>query len=157
MVSSRSVKGLATRVLAVALGFTVALSVQAAAPDIIKERQQGLKDMGAAFKTVRDELSGGKDAAKIKAASVTINKVANSMDKWFPAGSGTEAGVKTAAKPEIWSDAATFNAARLKLVEETAKFASLAASGDMAAIGGGVRGLGAACKGCHDKFRVKED
>jgi cytochrome c556 len=132
-------------------------SVQAAAPDTIKERQQGLKDMGEAFKTVRDELTGGKDAAKIKAASATITKTAHAMANWFPAGSGTEAGVKTAAKPEIWSDGATFTAARQRLVDEAAKFASLADAGDMAAIGGGVRGLGGACKNCHDNFRVKED
>jgi cytochrome c556 len=48
-------------------------------------------------------------------------------------------------------------AARQKLVEEAGKFAALANAGDMASIGGGVRGLGGACKGCHDKFRVKED
>ena len=151
MISFRS-----TCVLAVTLGFAV-LSVQAAAPDVIKERRQGLKDMGEAFKTVRDELSGGKDAAKIKAASATITKTANAMVNWFPAGSGTEAGVKTLAKPEIWSDPATFTAARQKLVDEAAKFALLANSGDMAAIGGGVRGLGGSCKNCHDNFRVKED
>src|SRR4249920_863125 len=131
--------------LALAFGIT-ALGVQAAAPDLIKERQQGLKDMGAAFKTVRDELTGGKDVAKIKAASATINKTANSMDKWFPAGSGPEAGVKTAAKPEIWSDGATFIAARQRLLDEAGKFAALAEAGDVAAIGGGVRGLGGACK-----------
>jgi cytochrome c556 len=152
MLSSRSI-----RVLAVVFGLTTMVSVQAAAPDTIKERQQGLKDMGAAFKTVRDELAGGKDAAKIKAASVTISKVANSIGHWFPAGTGTEAGIKTAAKPEIWSDAATFTAARQKLVDEAAKFSTAANSGDMAAIGGGVRGLGGACKNCHDNFRVKED
>jgi cytochrome c556 len=42
-------------------------------------------------------------------------------------------------------------------VEETGKFVQAANSGDLAAIGGGVRGLGGACKGCHDKYRVKED
>jgi cytochrome c556 len=151
MVSFRSVCA-----LAVAFGIT-ALGVQAAAPDVIKERQQGLKDMGAAFKTVRDELTGGKDVAKIKAASATIAKTANSMDKWFPAGSGPEAGVKTAAKPEIWTDGATFTAAGKRLVDEAGKFAALADAGDIAAIGGGVRGLGGACKNCHDNFRVKEE
>jgi cytochrome c556 len=151
MVSFRSVCA-----MTMSFGIT-ALAVQAAVPDVIKERQQGLKDMGAAFKTVRDELTGGKDVAKIKAASATIAKTANSMDKWFPAGSGPEAGVKTAAKPEIWSDGATFTAARQRLVDESGKFAALAEAGDIAAIGGGVRGLGGACKNCHDNFRVKED
>ena len=107
---------------AFALGLALAVSTQAAAPDTIKERQQALKDTGAAFKTVRDELSGGKDVAKIKAAAATINKSANAMVHWFPAGTGTEAKVKTAAKPEVWSDAAGFNSAREKFVAEAGKF-----------------------------------
>lgn len=135
----------------------VTVAAYAAATDVIKERQQGLKSLGDAFKTVRDELAGGRDVAKIKSASATISKVANSMEHWFPAGSGSEAGVKTAAKPEIWKDMATFNSARQRLVDEAGKFAQAANSGDLAAIGGGVRGLGGACKNCHDNFRVKED
>lgn len=143
--------------LAAALGVAVTAGVHAAAPDTIKARQQGLKEMGDAFKTVRDELQGGKDVAKIKAAAATINKTAGAMKDWFPAGTGPEAKVKTAAKPEIWTDNAKFVAAREKLVEEAGKFQAAANSGDLAAVGAGVRGLGGACKGCHDNFRVKED
>lgn len=148
-----------TKVFLVSAAFAAiaAVSVQAAAPDTIKTRQAGLKDMGEAFKTVRDELQGGKDTAKIKTAAATINKHANEMKDWFPAGSGPEAKVKTAAKPEIWTDNAKFVAARERLVEETGKFLTVANTGDIAAIGGGVRGLGGACKNCHDSFRVKED
>jgi cytochrome c556 len=146
-------------IMTAALGVVVAMGVQAAAPtDVIKERQDGLKSMGKIFKSVADQLRAGNlDPATVKEASATITKTADAMANWFPAGSGTEAGVKTAAKPEIWSDNATFMAARQKLVEEAGKFAALANAGDMASIGGGVRGLGGACKGCHDKFRVKED
>lgn len=135
----------------------VIVSAYAAAIDTIKVRQQGLKDMGDAFKAIRDELQGGRDLAKIKQAAATMNKVANSMATWFPAGTGPEAGVKTAAKPEIWQDNATFHAARERLVEEVGKFSNAANAGDLAAIGAGVRGLGGACRNCHDKFRVKED
>jgi cytochrome c556 len=146
-------------IMTAALGVVVAMGVQAAAPtDVIKERQDGLKSMGKIFKSVADQMRAGNlDPATVKEASATITKTADAMANWFPVGSGTEAGVKTAAKPEIWSDNATFMAARQKLVEEAGKFAALANAGDMAAIGGGVRGLGGACKGCHDKFRVKED
>lgn len=139
------------------LSAIAAMSAYAAASDVIKERQQGLKSLGEAFKTVRDELAGGKDMAKIRTASATISKVANSMEHWFPAGSGGEAGVKTAAKPEIWKDTATFNSARKRLVDEAAKFSQAANSGDLAAVRGGVPALGGACKNCHDNFRVKED
>jgi cytochrome c556 len=143
--------------IAAVFGVASATIAYAAAADVIKERQQGLKSLGEAFKTVRDELAGGKDMAKIKTASATISKVANSMEHWFPAGSGGEAGVKTAAKPEIWQDSATFNSARQRLVSEAAKFSQAANSGDLAAVRGGVPGLGGACKNCHDNFRVKED
>ena len=137
----------------------VAVGVHAAAPsEVIKERQEGLKTMGKAFKDMTDQMRAGKlDATTVRATSATISKTADAMANWFPAGSGPEVGVKTAAKPEIWSDAATFTAARQKLVEEAGKFAQLAQAGDMSAIGGGVRGLGGACKNCHDKFRVKEE
>ncbi len=140
------------------LAFVGPMFALAAAPaDTIKARQDGLKEMGKAFKSIRDELQGDKDAAKIKEAAATIAKSAEAMKNWFPAGTGPEANVKTAAKPEIWADAATFTAAQEKLVEEAGKFAALANTGDIAAIGGGVRNLGGACKGCHDKFRVKEE
>jgi len=155
MFKNRTIKA---AMLSMAIACMVGAGVYAAAPDTIKERQHGLKGMGEAFKSVTDGMKAGNlDAAKVKEASATISKTANSMANWFPAGSGSEAGVKTAAKPEIWSDAATFTAARQKLVDEAGKFAQLANAGDMSAIGGGVRGLGGACKGCHDKFRIKED
>ena len=136
----------------------VACVVYAAAADVIKERQQGLKHMGEEFKAVMDGMRGGNlDPNKVKELSATVNKTANAMANWFPQGSGPEAGVKTAAKPEIWSDRATFDAARQKLVDEGQKFAQVANSGDMSGVGMAARGLGGACKGCHDKFRVKED
>jgi cytochrome c556 len=149
--------GIAT--LAAAIAFAGGTLAQSTAPaDIIKTRQQGLKDMGAAFKEVRDQLkSGNPDTAAIKTAASAIQKTADAMGKWFPKGSGPEAGVKTAAKVEIWNDAGGFTDARQKLVDESAKFAQTASGGDAAAIGGGVRGLGMACKGCHDKFREKDD
>ena len=156
MFRNRKIKFIA---LTATIASAFAIGVYAASPaDTIKERQDGLKSMGKIFKSVADQLRGGNlDPATVKEASATISKTADAMANWFPTGSGPEAGVKTAAKPEIWSDRATFDAARQKLVDEAGKFAQLASAGDMSAIGGGVRGLGGACKNCHDKFRVKED
>jgi cytochrome c556 len=152
-------KKLRVTLMAAAIAFAGGTFAESTAPaDVIKTRQQGLKDMGAAFKTVRDQLKAASpDTAAIKTAAGTIQKTADAMAKWFPKGSGPEVGVKTAAKVEIWNDAGGFSDARQKLVEESAKFAQTAAGGDAAAIGGGVRGLGMACKGCHDKFREKDD
>jgi cytochrome c556 len=144
--------------MAAAIAFAGGAIAAGAPADTIKARQQALKDTGAAFKTIRDQMkSGSPDAAAIKTAAQTIKKTSVAMVDWFPKGTGTEAGVKTAAKPEIWSDAAGFETARKNFVEQADKFAALADAGDMAAVGGGIRPLGMACGGCHDKFRVKED
>jgi len=146
-------------VAAVAVACASAAIAQSSSPaDTIRARQQGLKDMGASFKAVRDQLRvSTPDMAAIKAAGENIKKTADAMATWFPKGTGTEAGIKTAAKPEIWTDEAAFNRARTNLVAAATKFAELTNAGDKAAIGAGVGALGGACKGCHDKYRVKED
>ena len=73
----------------------------------------------------------------------------------FPAGSGQgELGATaTGAKAEIWSDAAGFTAAWKDL--DTA-VAALSASTDEASFKAAFPALGAACKGCHEKFRQAE-
>jgi cytochrome c556 len=135
----------------------VGVAIAAGPADIIKTRQQGLKDMGAATKVIRDELKSTLDVEKIKVASAKIQKTADDMANWFPSGSGPEAGVKTAAKAEIWADADGFAVARKALVEQSAKLGDAAKSGDVEAIGASFKGVGKSCGGCHEKFRVKED
>jgi cytochrome c556 len=143
-------------VLLALLGSGLALAQESSVTDTIQARQKGFKAMGAAFKTVRDETQAGSpDAEKIRTAAVDIKTTADQISKWFPAGSGPEAGVKTAAKPEIWSDAQGFDTARSHLIEQAGTFSELAAAGKVD--GDAVRTLGRACGGCHEKFRVKQD
>jgi cytochrome c556 len=128
---------------------------QTAAQKAITARQANFKQLGGAFKTLNDELKAGSpDGAKITAAALTMKNLAAQEATWFPKGSGPEAGVKTAAKPEIWSDAAGFAAAVRNLQSETTKLHQLAAAGDIDGVKGQVRATGGACKACHDKFRV---
>ena len=121
--------------------------------ETIHTRQQGLKDMGASLKLVRDQLrQPAPDMAAIKAAGENIKKTADLMANWFPKGSGTESGIKTGAKPEIWSDADTFEKKRMDLVKAADPFAELTAAGDKEAISAAVRPLSGTCKGCHEIF-----
>jgi cytochrome c556 len=132
---------------------TIAIGQNSSPTDVILERQQGMKDMGAAFKAVRDQLrQASPDMEIIKTAGDNIKKNADLIANWFPRGTGTEAGVKTGAKPEIWSDAGTFDKKRADLVAAAGPFAEVTASGDKAAIGAAVRPLSRTCKGCHDMF-----
>jgi cytochrome c556 len=83
-----------------------------------------------------------------------MKALAADLPGWFPKGSGPEAGVKTAAKADIWTDAEGFAAVATKLQAETARLADVAAAGDMDAIKAQVRATSGACKTCHDKYRA---
>jgi cytochrome c556 len=134
------------------------LGQDSSAAEVVKTRQKGLKALGAAFKTLRDELkTDSPDAAKIRTASADITEAAGSIGKWFPAGTGPDSGAKTDAKAEIWTDAAGFAAARDSFVREANKWTQLGSSGDASAWKEGAAALGQSCKGCHDKYRVKKE
>ena len=130
----------------------------ASAAEVVKARQQGLKSLGAAFKVIRDELKGDSpDATKIRTASADITQAAAAIEGWFPAGTGPDSGVKTDAKPEVWTDPAGFASARDAFVREGKKWAQLGNSTDASAWKEGTVSLGQSCKGCHDKYRVKKE
>jgi cytochrome c556 len=118
-------------------------------------RQAHYKDLGKAFGGIGAELrKEAPDKAAIAANASTMAALAKDLPAWFPKGSGPEAGVKTAAKAEIWSDAAGFDAAATRLQAETAKLAEAAAGGDLDAIKAQARATGGACQACHERYRA---
>ncbi|HEX7759119.1 MAG TPA: cytochrome c [Caulobacteraceae bacterium] len=136
---------------------TACLGAGLSAADAVKARQQHFKDQGGAAKALGEQFkSGAPDPAIVKAQAATLAQLVSALPTWFPAGSGPEAGVKTRALPLIWSDAPGFSAAARNLAVETAKLNTLAASGDMAAAGTQMQAVGAACGGCHKKYRGPE-
>jgi cytochrome c556 len=123
--------------------------------DIIKDRQEHLKDMGASMKAIVDQVKSGKvDPAVATAAAKKIAAYSRELPSWFPKGTGEEAGVKTAAKPEIWAMPDDFKAAADKFPPEADKLVEVAATGDAAMIGAQLQATGKACQGCHRTFRV---
>jgi cytochrome c556 len=126
--------------------------------DQVKIRVDGLKALGAAFKTVNDTLrSGSAPAGQLQRAADQIESASRAQYRWFPAGSGPSAGVKTAAKPEIWSRAGEFRAAQDNFARQAGVFKRAVASGNQTAVQAEVRRLGGTCKACHDNFRVAKD
>jgi cytochrome c556 len=117
-----------------------------------------MKGLGAASKALFEQLKGGApDKAVVKTQADKIAAAARTLPTWFPAGSGHEAGVKTGALPVIWSDPKGFAAAAQRLQETSARLAAAADVGDMAQVGHAAGEVGGACKGCHDKYRVKRE
>jgi cytochrome c556 len=136
------------------LTFAAGESVEA----IIKARQTHLKDLGAAFKTVRDQTRKSEpEMAQVKDASAVIAKAASEIDTWFPKGSGPDSKFETDAKAEIWADPAGFATAAKALKAEAPKLQQLANANDVAGVKAQAGKLGGACKGCHDKYRVPQD
>jgi cytochrome c556 len=90
----------------------------------------------------------------IQQSARTVKNTSAAMDGWFPAGTGPQPGIKTLAKPEIWSKPAEFQAAKANLARAADVLQTAANSGNADAIKAAFRQVGGACKGCHDTFRT---
>ncbi|HJV41495.1 cytochrome c [Caulobacter sp.] len=121
----------------------------------IQARHDNFKAMGAANKSISDELK--KDAPDHKLVSdnaIKLKALSTQVPSWFPKGSGPESKLPTDAKPEIWTETAKFSAAANRMQVEVSKLQLLAASGEVGALRNQSRAVGAACKSCHDSFRM---
>ena len=152
-----------TRPLGVALAVVLTLSAGGAAlaavdaAKVEHDRMESFHKLGAAFKVVNDQLKADKpDTGVIAAQAKVMADLAKQIPSWFPAGSGPEAGIKTRAKAEIWSENAGFVTAAKGLETESGKLASIAAGGDLDAIKAQVKATGGACGTCHNKYRGPE-
>ncbi|MCT2398960.1 c-type cytochrome [Novosphingobium mangrovi (ex Huang et al. 2023)] len=138
---------------ALAGGATLATAASSAST-AITARQANFKKMGGAMKTLKDELSGGADKAKMIAAAKTIAAAGRKQGDLFPAGTGPSSGAKTDALAAIWSDRATFDAGMKKMIAEADKLAAVAGSGDASAIRAQFTATGKSCGACHRQFRA---
>jgi cytochrome c556 len=121
----------------------------------VQARQAHMKELAKTFGGIGAELrKEAPDKAAIAANAASAKTLAQALPTWFPKGSGPEAGVKTAAKAEIWGDAAGFDAAATKLQTEVGKLADVAGAGDLEAIKAQARATSAACNACHEKYRA---
>jgi cytochrome c556 len=123
----------------------------------IEARQHNLKDLGGAFKAVNNQLkTPTPQLEEIKLATQEIAAHSQEIANWFPAGTGPDAGVKTAARADIWTDAATFKADAEAFAAIAAKLNATAQAGDFPALGEDAKATGAACKKCHDAFKTED-
>ena len=147
------------RLAAVAAVFAAlgGLALAAEMPQI-KVRQDAMKGNGDAAKVLAPMAKGEQpwnQAAAVKAAT-EIHTTATKIPSLFPAGSGPETGIKTAALPEIWKDKADFDAKAKTLETESGKLLQLAQANDQAGFKTQFGNVGKACGGCHQTYRKKE-
>lgn len=120
-------------------------------------RHENFEKLGKTFKGILDQIKKPTPDMTVLAASTkTMVTLANALPTWFPKGSGVEARPKSEAKANIWTDAAGFSAKASALQVEVTKLNQAALSGDLGAFKAQIRPTGAACKGCHDTYRLEE-
>lgn len=124
---------------------------------VMHARHEGMESIGRAFKALHREFdSSSPFVPTVRSSSAQIASLSRQASRWFPAGTGPEAG-KTGAKPEIWQpqNKADF-AAKLSALQKAAlALNAAAASGDMNAAKARYAELGGTCKACHDKYRTE--
>ena len=124
------------------------------ARETIERRQDDMKDLGRAFKRVRDELGGGSpDLGRVREATALVVTAATDLPSWFPDGSGPETGVKMRAFAEIWTTPTEFATASDRFRTAAEALRSAAEAGDASALGAAARDVGKSCGGCHKAFR----
>jgi cytochrome c556 len=135
----------------------VAVTAEPSIKELQHARHEHYEELGEAFKVVRDQTrTGSPDMAAIKTAAKTVNDASVNQEKWFPAGTGPEAG-KTDALATIWAKPAEFKAAMKMFSDAAPKLHAAANSGDVAAVKTAFGDVGKACKNCHEQFRAKDD
>ena len=147
------------RILSVALVAASVVTVGGAAAgqtnvaQVMHQRHEGMESIGKAFKLLRREFdSSTPNAGTVRASSGQIAVLASRSSRWFPRGTGPEAG-KTGAKPEIWQNWPDFVAKQRAFERSARMFQAVAASGDINAAKARFADLGRTCKACHDKYR----
>jgi cytochrome c556 len=117
----------------------------------IRDRHVLMEQVGKNAKIIGEAMKAA-EVENIAAPAAEIEKAAQKLPDLFPEGSEHP---KSRAKPEIWTDPSGFTFA-IKRLETTA--AALAAAAQKGAnVPQAANELFAACKACHDNFRIPEE
>ena len=124
--------------------------------DAIKYRQSALTVMSTHFGRVAAMAAGripydAKAAADNAAIAVTMSRL-----PFVAFVDGSDKGMPTRAKPEVWSQNAKFKELAEKMQAEMVKFDAAAKTGSLDALKPAVGAVGAACKACHDDYRAEK-
>lgn len=121
---------------------------------IMHQRHKGMESIGDASKAIQTEMRKSSPSMEvIRSNGSQIAELAERASRWFPRGSGPEAG-KTGAKPAIWQTPQDF-AAKLGAFQSAARgFEAATTTNNLNTVKARLGPLTAACKACHDKYRT---
>lgn len=140
------------RVLMVAGIAAIGMTAAFAQGDVLAQRKQAMKDIGAAIGPLGKMMRGEEkfDLAVVQASLKTFQEKGAASSKLFPAGSGSG---DTKALPAIWTDNAKFQAIFTKMDADVK--AAAAAIKDEASFKAEFGKVAGNCGACHNDFRAK--
>jgi cytochrome c556 len=124
--------------------------------DAIKYRQSVMTVMANHLGRVGAMVQGRVPFdAKVAADNAAVVAMMSKLP-WVAFGDGTDKGMPTRAKAEIWKDQAKVKDLANKMMAEAEKLEAAAKSGSLDAVKAAMGPLGGACKSCHDDYRAEK-
>jgi cytochrome c556 len=143
-------------IAAVGIGSALEVAAQQRKPeDHIKMRKAAFTVMSWNFGVLAAMAKGQVpyDQTEAVKRAETVALVSHLPFEGFP--KGTESGLDTRARSEVWSDSDKFKGLAERVQSETEKLVQAAKSGDAGQLKSQVGATAKACSNCHDDFRRK--
>jgi len=140
--------------LALGVGIAASASAQVKPEVLVKQRQAAMTLQSKYLGPIGGMLKGN---IPYNADTVALNAtfLENLSRMPWDGFQQSTSGVKSDAKPEIYTDMGKFRAAAETLEAATAKLGAAARAKDEAGVKAAFGGVAKACGSCHDTFRVK--
>lgn len=118
---------------------------------VIEQRKELMKSFFPKYMQQFGKVARGEstDLASIPALAQEASTAMQGIPALFPAGSGPESGQVTRAKPEIWTQRATFEGNAKSLADAVAKLGDVAKTGNIEEFKTAFAAAGRACTACH--------
>jgi cytochrome c556 len=142
------------RIVAAAVLACVAATAVFAQQEPQAVRQDLMKGIGRSVGTLGGIAKGEQpyDMETVRDALTTINTNIQAFPDYFPEGS--ESGLETEAKPDIWSKKDDFHAKARELEDVSSSLLADLPS-DRQGVQQAVQAIGPVCGDCHESYRVK--
>jgi len=145
------------RALLVVGALLLGVGAVSAQQEIVKERQTLMKSNGRALGGTLSAMAKGDkpyDQAAVEAALTVLDETAKKLPTLFP---DTTKGLKAegdySTSPKVWEDKAGFDAHIVTFAKAVTD--AKAKIKDLDSLKANVGGIGKACGGCHETFRLK--
>ncbi|HEX7875740.1 MAG TPA: cytochrome c [Sphingobium sp.] len=143
--------------LALGVASVTAAAAALSPQQAVDARKSRYREMGAAFKTINDQVkSGTLVKVTLRGAARNIAGAARDQWQWFPTGAGPQAGFKTKAKANIWSDAAGFKKAQAAFQQQADLMTKAVEGGQLSEVQKQAKALGQTCAACHRAYREED-